>query len=247
MQKREREPKPPLQDFNTNLPNVHYVVGHVPSWKLDWLTITHICLPRCNVKETYAGSNNATLASPTNACVKIFSCSLAQKVIAWLDCRESVQSQPNWSDRKFRGRSMIETTFVDLYTHNVQFRQMSHGFLISVQDEIKHSTTTPKSCEHAVHIKMFFNFFPPRTHTSTSRSRVHAQTTPNKQPRAHLHAASPAKRKSCSTSWSAGVVPSAPRVPGSSSMDDATAHAVVQERREPQRRRHACWTRLRNK
>ena len=30
-------------------------------------------------------------------------------------------------------------------------------------------------------------------------------------------------------------------------MDDATAQAVVQERREPQRRRHACCTRLRNK
>ena len=52
---------------------------------------------------------------------------------------------------------MIETTFVDLYTHNVQLRQMSLGSLISVQDVINHSTTTPDSCEHAVHIKGKFN------------------------------------------------------------------------------------------
>ena len=83
-------------------------------------------------------------------------------------------------------------------------------------------------------------FFLPRTHTSTSHSRVRAQTTPRKQPRTHLHAASQAKRKSCSTSWNARVSPSAPRVPKNSSVDDATAHAVVQERREPQRERRVC-------
>ena len=74
----------------------------------------------------------------------------------------------------------------------------------------------------------FLFFFAPQhtLHTSSSHSAVRAQTILRKQP----HAASPAKRKSCSTSWSARVLPSAPRAPGSSSRCHSTGCGAGEER-----------------
>ena len=48
-------------------------------------------------------------------------------------------------------------------------------------------------------------------------------------------------------SWEAGHAPSAPRAPGSSKRDAATALAAVQENKEPHLRRQACSTLLRSK
>ena len=49
-----------------------------------------------------------------------------------------------------------------------------------------------------------------------------------------------AKRKSCSTSAANGVDPSAPRTPGNSSIDVATARATVHDKMEPHLNLHAC-------
>ena len=57
----------------------------------------------------------------------------------------------------------------------------------------------------------------------------------------------PACVKSRSTSWEARHAPSAPRAPGNSKRDDATALATVQEKSEPHLRRQACSTLLRSK
>ena len=59
------------------------------------------------------------------------------------------------------------------------------------------------------------------------------------------HLAKPPKRQSLSTSCGAGVSPSGPRAPSSSSIVEATARATVQAKNDPHRNRHDCSARRR--
>ena len=76
---------------------------------------------------------------------------------------------------------------------------------------------------------LFSLFFPERLKKSQSDQRT-------------MHPPHPvrAKRKSRSTSAANGVDPSAPRTPGNSSIDVATARATVHDKMEPHLNLHAC-------
>ena len=78
-----------------------------------------------------------------------------------------------------------------------------------------------------------------------SRKSVKQKWHPLKSDTRAPHDAKPAWRKSCSTSYAAGVFPSAPTARGSSKSERATARATAQAN-EPHRKRQACSARRRN-
>ena len=99
-----------------------------------------------------------------------------------------------------------------------------------------------KEC-HRQKIQVPHNFFCRRMRSTKSvKQKWHPLKIDTRAP----HDAKPAWRKSRSTSYAAGVLPSAPTARGSSKSERATARATAQAISEPHRKRQACPARRRN-